>query len=369
MDLTWNIIGEKDESNIKDSTIFDINLPITEKTFLLREELKGVVRRINKYLQIPNYPPEHTIVLGTKGSGKTASIRYVLDKILGSATDNVKAKRKTHYVSCKEAQSSYAIMKKVIGENKKIPKTEAQDLFKQHLLKAQDNIIVLDEFDMLKDDDILYFLTRDKSFGRVMLFLITNNPLAVNKVITDDVRSSMQPNYVVFKEYGVDEIFEILRLRAEAGLYKCDHAILKHIAAGCKRNHRADVRVAIKTLLELFEQGVPQEREVDTQVRKMMVEKEILLRNELLLNLEADKLKLLRILCAEPHSNFAHHRYVEEVCTVSKPQFQTYLRDLEKLGLIERKIDRVGRSTVYKVSVLLDEENIDLLKELTNQGR
>ena len=107
------------------------------------------------------------------------------------------------------------------------------------------SIVILDEVDFLQDYDILYHITRHT---KANLILLTQKVYWYKDMNDESVKSSLQPDHIVFHEYNTDEIREILKMRAEEGLNKFDKVALGLLSALLVRDYRSDARIGIKAL-------------------------------------------------------------------------------------------------------------------------
>lgn len=110
---------------------------------------------------------------------------------------------------------------------------------------AGKSIIILDEVDFLQDYDVLYHLSRHT---RANLILPTQKVCWYKDMNDEVVKSSLQPDHVVFHEYSSDEIREILKMRADESLNKYDPDSLGLLSALLVRGYRNDARIGIKAL-------------------------------------------------------------------------------------------------------------------------
>lgn len=226
-------------SRVKDFSVFDLQY-IPENP-LFREEAKLVIDRIMKHKH--TRIPRNLLVVGARGSGKTLLFNY-LARVLPSKFDIPLL-----VANCRVHNTSF----KVLAHFLKVqPRgycfSELCEKFEKEMPAGA--VIVLDEIDILAERDlrrdILYFLSRSgKSYSVVLL---SNNPKFLD-ALDESTRSSLQPERILFKNYSVEEIHEILKQRAEIGIESAEDAVLAEIAALTARNTNSDVRVAIKTLL------------------------------------------------------------------------------------------------------------------------
>lgn len=80
-----------------------------------------------------------------------------------------------------------------------------------------------------------------------MAILLSNNPKFLN-FLDESVKSTLQPEFVHFRNYSAPEVLRILGERARLGLFRSPRLLLQKISALTVKNTNSDVRVAIKTL-------------------------------------------------------------------------------------------------------------------------
>lgn len=231
--------GELDKSTrrIRDFQVFDFNY-IPAKP-LMRDEVKPMADALLRYQKtgIPN----HLLIFGSRGSGKTLTVKYLLQLLRRNGLDRV-------YVNCRHHNTSFKILTSCLGLK---PRGYALDeLWLQFCERHPGRtVIVLDEVDLLSEKDrhkdILYLIGRSPEAH--MAVLLSNNPTWLN-VLDESVRSTLQPEVIHFRNYTAAQILDILRGRAALGLVQQDDPLIQQIAALTARNTNSDVRVAIKTL-------------------------------------------------------------------------------------------------------------------------
>lgn len=64
----------------------------------------------------------------------------------------------------------------------------------------------------------------------------------------ESVKSSLQPDRIVFHEYNADEIREILKMGMEESLNRFDQEALGLLSAMLVREYRSDARIGIKAM-------------------------------------------------------------------------------------------------------------------------
>jgi len=136
-------------------------------------------------------------------------------------------------VNCRKEKSAYKVMIKIIRSiNKNFPKRgySPQDLLEiiNDFLNTHNFhiLIILDELNYLinNDNDLIYSLTRinDDSFNvpqRVSIIGIVRDVSCINNLDSSTL-STLQRNIIRFENYTSDQIFDILKYRAEISLKK-----------------------------------------------------------------------------------------------------------------------------------------------------
>jgi len=165
-------------------------------------------------------------VYGKTGTGKTAVVKYVLNKLSQKAAE-FNSPVKACYVNCRMAGTEYRVFSGLCGAiDVRVPFTglalgEVFDRFKRGL-DAQKHVFiaVLDEVDALvklKGDILLYELTRINEtlkHSRATLVGISND-LRFKEFLDPRVLSSLSEEEIVFKPYNAAELQDILLDRAK----------------------------------------------------------------------------------------------------------------------------------------------------------
>jgi len=247
MDLTRFIEDEADKfisagKNIKDPRFFDIDF--VPDSIYLRPEAEDLIEAIAFYIGSGLRP--HLNIQGGKGAGKTVTTKYVLNTILRSQIKkgNIKESEcKVFYVSCRDYPTSQKIYAYVTGEKWGDP--FLVEKFVEEMNSYKYSFLILDEADFLRDHNIIFTTTRE-----TRTFLIT---IAQNVNFFDSLdpatQSSFLPRHVSFRPYHPEELFIIMKDRAERGLYRYSLSIIEKMAREIAENHFGDARVAIRSLM------------------------------------------------------------------------------------------------------------------------
>jgi cell division control protein 6 len=348
--------GKRETENIKDYKVFDLDY-IPEK-IILREQAREIAENMGAY--ITRGIVEHFLLSGLRGTGKTVTVRYLLREAEKFAEkENIQFKY--YYISVRRHRSSYLILGPILSEEKEEKPRKPRGLsFSELWEKAKEKIegkrtiIVLDEADFLKDDDILYFLTRETNS---MVITIVTSPFWIGR-LDDHVRSSFQPIFIHFSEYKYQELFEILKQRAEMGLHRYDERGIEQLADIIATDLHGDARYGILALKHLGKWDKWDEESVNKAVTKSVGDLEL----TLLESLNQESLYILDIISSyqgEIDTSELYSKFKEKYQS-SKPTFFYHLNELEKLGLIgtiERK-----KGQPFAVRSLLNYP--DLIKEV-----
>lgn len=218
--------------------------------------------------------PSNVFVYGKAGTGKTATVRYLM-KELEKTGDEVSRRIEVIHLNCEVVNTKYRILgtlanelrDRIIEKNMGIedipdevpmtgwPTDQVYSVLLDILeFEEQIVIILLDEIDKLINrgaDDVLYVLTRinsDLSNAKTAVVGISND---LNFVPQLDPRvvSSLGEEEVLFPPYNAPQIEEILGKRAEISFKEgvLDDSVIRLCAAHAARGH-GDARQALDLL-------------------------------------------------------------------------------------------------------------------------
>jgi len=315
----------------------------------VREEMKQIINYLAYYLI--SKVPESVLVLGFRGTGKTASVLASVDAAGNKGGGTV------FYVNMREARTVNEVYGVFTG--KKGRGLSSSELLTEitKLCASPPSFVVLDEADFAFPkmlDDLLYSLTR-----RTKAFVImVSQDLHLFEKLSESVKSSLLPHILFFREYQQRELYEILKLRAEDGLAEWDDAALRHLAALVARDFRGDARVAIRALYYL---GLNAKwGEGDIQRALSLASKEI--ERDALEKLLFKDLVVLFFVTKDEDTveAYAHaeHFLRDHGLSMSKPTFFKTLSYLQGLGLIFLAKKKANRSYTYEVKHLLADPDV-----------
>ncbi len=168
-------------------------------------------------------------IYGQTGTGKTAVIKYVLNRLLQKGRE-IGAPIEVSYINCRLAGTEYRVLARMSGNvGLRVPFTglataEVFDRFKIVLgSRGSLLVVVLDEIDSLVKaygDVLLYELTRINEGlkeSRVSIVGISND-LHFKEMLEPRVLSSLGEEEVIFRPYTAPEILDILLQRSTAAL-------------------------------------------------------------------------------------------------------------------------------------------------------
>jgi cell division control protein 6 len=170
-------------------------------------------------------------VYGKTGTGKTAVMKYVLNRLTQKAME-FGIPVNAAYVNCRLAGTEYRIFTNLCDAlDISVPFTglavgEVFDRFKKNLeVQKTALIVVLDELDELikaKGDVLLYELTRiNESLQKSNVSLVgISNDLRFKELLEPRVLSSLSEEEVVFSPYDASELQDILLERAQLAFVK-----------------------------------------------------------------------------------------------------------------------------------------------------
>ena len=296
--------------------------------------------------------PSNLFLYGKPGTGKTAVVRTVTDKLQSRATQHG-IQVVIPFINAKDNNSPYKLLFEVAKyimagsakQKSKVPFTglsisEAIDRILQEVQANKVHVIlVIDEIDAFVDkngDEILYTFTRANQrikAGFVTLIGISNRDDFKEK-LDPRVRSSLSEEEIVFHGYTIEQLGKILQQRSELafnqGAISAGATNLCAVIAG--KDH-GDARKAIDLLrvaAELAErEGASSVNENHIRQAQEQIEKDItydILRHSTM----HSKLVLLAVM----HSN---NRFTGEVYT----KYSSLCQNLEQEPLTQRRLTQI----------------------------
>ena len=331
-------------SNMKNAQVF--NIGYTPNEILIRTELERVTDDLADYVNLGL--PRHIIIYGSKGSGKTLSAL-----IMAKALRDTKAVP-YFYINVRENPTStkiYRNITRLFGKGHEVEEVKS----KCDSMLSNKSIVILDEIDFLQDYDVLYHITRHT---KANLILLTQKVYWYKNMNDESVKSSLQPDHIVFHEYSTEEIREILKMRAKEGLNEYGREALGLLSALLVRDYRSDARIGIKALEILGRSNKWDEESVVTALKQAYIEVE----GETLKNLGDRDLLILAALIKNQDTNKAYSEVSASnqllLRGVSKSTFFQSVNYLQNLGLVTLIKKKIGRYYTMESQILLSDESI-----------
>ncbi|MFO7794363.1 MAG: orc1/cdc6 family replication initiation protein [Candidatus Nanohaloarchaea archaeon] len=286
---------------------------------------------------LQDQPPIDMLIYGPPGTGKTAMAEYVVDELEKHSPEVLSG-----FVDGFGQPSRFEVYYKLLRDmNEFVTRggTSTEELVDKFEEKAYKSpmVIVIDEVDQIKDEKVLYDLSR---FQNAAIILIANRD-DIFADMDDRIRSSFSSiNEIRFKAYNDNEILDILKDRVEYGLRDnvIEDSVLKLIAS----KSGGDARVAISTLRKAAQQA---EREGLEKIEREVVKESFSdavkdNRSVSLQKLNEDQRKLYDILKEEKELKSrdlfeAYREKVEEGPT--DRTLRRYMKKMEAYGLVEPK--------------------------------
>lgn len=217
----------------------------------VRNEIEYLIKDVLDYVNYKS--PGNLLLLGTPGTGKTASLRFI-EKTLNDS----KAKEEfvIKYINCRD-KSAFDIISELTGNEKTNISTKL--LYKRFFSEMEKNhLIFLDEIDKGSDpkeiSNLLYILSRPLEYSEEIKYTINmvlaSNNLNWSNKIDPALRSSLSLKEYVFSPYNITQLIEIMKRRIKEGVIKdcLNQDTLRHIARKVIEKHNGDSRYAIRIL-------------------------------------------------------------------------------------------------------------------------
>jgi len=388
--------------NIFEKAVFGISLIKNRKTLTIDyvpeklpfrdEESKTIAQVLSVVLK--NGRPSNLLVFGKPGTGKTAVVKNVINRLKKISIQHGIEITVT-IVNAKTSNTSYKVLYDIaedLGTNKIDKKFrvhftglsmgEATDRILEYIKKNKLHVIlVIDEIDSLVErngDDILYSFTRANErlleSGFISLIGISNS-LTFKDKLDPRVRSSLSEEELIFNPYTVLQLKEILN---ERSLLAFNEGAISpasiNLCAAVAGKDNGDARKAID-LLRVAAELAERERAtivIEKHIRDAQEKIEKDSNYEVIKNSTTHtKLVVLSILKSQSGMTGDVYDIYISLCkriqhdTLTQRRITQIVSELDQLGLITSNVvshGRYGRSQIIKIAVSSD-TIIDALKD------
>jgi cell division control protein 6 len=225
--------------------------------------------------------PINMFLYGGPGTGKTLTIKYILNEIESLNKEN-KLNVESIYINCGLTQTFHKIVS-IIGRRFNIASDleEISSYIKENNIKV---ILVLDEIDKIQNiNSSIYALSRLSHEYKISFSIIgiTNNVKFKSK-LDPAVRSALCGYEIIFPPYNTEELRDILNDRVELAFFEdvVDYSVVPYISAYVGYQS-GDARLAIQMLLRAGdiaeEEGAERVRIDHVEKAKDLAERDIVI--------------------------------------------------------------------------------------------
>ena len=233
---------------------------------------------------------DNLFVYGKVGTGKTVTVKYVMQQLEEFAQQN-NTLAETTYVNCRTHNSKYKVLLNALRKfhpEENFIGFSAAFVYEKLLEYANKNkkhlVLALDEVDKVKDvDELIYALSRSNDeleSGSISIIGISNNLMFKDR-LDPRTKSSLCEKEMVFSPYNAEELKAILGERIEEAFKPNiveDSAI--NCAAAFAAQESGDARTAVMLLLRAGEladkAGIGKVSNNEVEKAKRKVEDEII---------------------------------------------------------------------------------------------
>ncbi len=290
---------------------------------------------------------------GCSGTGKTTCVKYILKQLSEYSSSVLPV-----YINCWEHSTQLAVYNKIVEEMRlPLPRRGlATDEVFSRILQYVKNykkpiLIVLDDMDGLRQADLLYVLSRSNEKGVVFGVMGIANDKMLLAGLDFRIRSSLRFSELEFKAYSDEQLFSILRVRADNALASgsYDERLLMKIARSAEGG---SARMAIELLWKAAKNA-----EKTGKIKIHIQDAEDVLSSQVSfklpeLKLSSEELLILDILKeGELGSSELYDKFIQKI-PKTKRQIRNYLELLERKGVVDsRALDGDGmlRPRVFKL--------------------
>lgn len=338
------VVASDDAGMIRDARVLqDDHLP--REIVHRHEEMSQLATALEPVVEGDR--PQHAILTGPSGAGKTCIARATLERLQEQVLDV-----HTAHVDCWLHPNDFRILYKLlesVGSTYDIHRSTPHDELLERLAEVdKPYLIILDEADQIDDPDLL---RRLYGIPHVTMILVTNHERALFSPLDERLQSRLRSSdQIQFNRYAHDELVSILSDRVNWGLLDgaVTEAQLTRMAKAARGNARDAIAILRSAARRAEQAGIDQIRDGD--IENAIPEAREELRQKSLDRLTQDQLAVYQVLrgAGELMPKEITAQYRERVADPkSKRTVRKYLRKLEQYNLITSSGN--GPSKVYKL--------------------
>ena len=342
--------------------------------------------------------PSNLFLYGKTGTGKTLSIKYVMNQLLETAKKK-NVPLEIYYINCKlkrVADTEYRIISqlaRLFGRelpSTGLPTDEIYRLFIESIDKEKKLLLlILDEIDQLvkkAGDEILYNLTRmNTELKNVEISIIgISNDLVFTESLDPRIKSSLSEEELVFPPYNALQLQDILRERSQKAFREgtVSEGVIEKCAAYAAREH-GDARRALE-LLRVAGELAERKNENKIKIKHIDDAEDKIERDRILdiaktqpKQIQATMLSILNVAAKNENQIFTGdvYRLYKEYCIASglKPLTQRRVSDiiaeLDMLGIINARVVSKGRyGRTREIVLAIPSSNISDIEQVLKDG-
>lgn len=346
------------------------NKEVLKETYIPKgEELlyrDSEIKELAAYLSyaLDNVEPPHILVLGPKGTGKTAIVKYLLSELRYICEQETK--RIYLCYALRPETACQALVSLASSINISLPRrgTSFIDLVErwENFAKESISIMVIDELDALPEKDLhellFHFTRREKTSVIGISQLVTIR----DKIRDPSVQSSFIPRIIHLSSYTPNQLEGILQKRAKAAFYPgvVDDAAIS-LCAALAAQAGGDCRYALTLLRFGADRGVidGSNKIKEKHIREAQKDVEELYIYEGISKLKTPHKYLLcevSIADRELKNLFDYYNKTAPSLSLTTRRLSDYLHELEKAGYLA--IDRIsmgkGKGVKWHVRLTVD---------------